>query len=89
MKTLTQHTRPVPRQIKKRRIAVVSAPQNLRQERRRAAQSLLAACVAVLFLAILLLLLIPIFTREKVITVDMSGRVSITDHADKYTRVLE
>jgi hypothetical protein len=88
MKTLTKHRRPGSGHVKKKKIAV-AVVRDLKQERRRAAQGLLAACVAIILFVIVLFLLAPLLTREKVITVDMDGRVAITDHAEKYSRVLE
>jgi hypothetical protein len=77
------------KRMMKKKIIFASDARTGNPERLRAARALLAACVAIIVISILLFLAAPLLTHEKLITMTMDGRISITDHAEKYSRVLE
>lgn len=88
MKTLDKN-KTGQRHLKKKKISFSSNAADVRRERRKAAQMLLAVCVAILLFSVMLYLLAPLLTRERIISIGLDGGISITDRAEKYSKVLE
>ena len=76
--------KPRRRYLKKKRIQAARNP----DRRRGLSDALLAGILIVLTMLIVMFLVMPLVTREKVITVNMGGAVSVKDQPSRFERVV-